>query len=98
MVDVYSLGNVFYSILSQHRPFEGVKTKQAQQIVMSGGRPPIQESILDSTDPFDKAMLNAIEMCWPQEPAERAKAREVQSYIFNELKRLGVDVSESKTV
>lgn len=95
-VDIYSLGNVLYSILTQRLPFEGVKTKEAQQAIMNGHRPAIQESILDSTDPFVKAMLKAIEMCWPQDPTLRATAREVESYIINELKRLGVD--DSKTV
>jgi serine/threonine protein kinase len=82
-VDIYSLGNVFYGILAKRWPFYDIikDDKVAQKTIMSGARPPIQASILNSTDPFDRVMLKAIEMCWVQEPRERATAREVQNFI-----------------
>jgi serine/threonine protein kinase len=91
-VDVYSLGNVLYGILTQLWPFEELKTdKKAREKVKKGERPSIDNGILNSTDPFDQAMLKAIEMCWIQDPVKRASAREVQTFIAGELERLGVE-------
>ena len=41
MVDVYSMGNIFYSILVGQTPFEGQKESKAQKKVMEGIRPSI---------------------------------------------------------
>lgn len=90
-VDVYSLGNVLFAILTKQWPFEEVEDdKKARRRIKNGERPAIPDPIRNSTDPFDKAMLHAIEMCWIQNPVERASAREVQDYMTKELKRLGV--------
>lgn len=96
-MDVYSLGNIFYGILCKLWPFEGVKDDETiRRTIMNGSRPPMIPSILNSTDPFDLVMLKAIDMCWVQDPKERASAREVQKYIDGELKRLGVQESAKK--
>ena len=89
-VDVYSLGNIFYAILTGRRPFERKNVKESQKKVIAGERPIISNEIRNSTDPFDKAMLQAIFKCWIQNPEDRASAREVQKFISSELTRLGV--------
>jgi len=89
-VDVYSFGNVLYSVLTGGYPFEKEKSKKAQKRIQAGERPKIPISIRDSTDPFDQTMLKAIEMCWIQDPKKRASARQIQQFITSELQRLGV--------
>lgn len=90
-VDIYSMGNIFYVLLTGKWPFEHLSsTKKARTIVKQGGRPPIDGAILNSTDPFDRALLEAMQMCWVQEPTKRATAREVQSFIETKLLELGV--------
>lgn len=89
-VDVYSMGNIFYSILTLNYPFEGKKSKEVYQRIADGERPLIAESIRNSTDPYDRTMLEVIEMCWRQDPTERATARQVQQHIVATLKELKV--------
>jgi hypothetical protein len=60
---------------------------------MAGKRPEIPESIRNSSDPFEKALLKVIEMCWIHDPTKRASARELQNLITSELERLGVETN-----
>jgi serine/threonine protein kinase len=93
-VDVYSMGNIFYSILTGLLPFEEEKdTKKVPSLVKGGGRPPISSNVLNSTDPFDQVLLNATYRCWVQDPMERASAREIQRYLEGTLLRLGIQKS-----
>lgn len=89
-VDVYSMGNIFYSILTLKYPFERERAKEVYQRVSNGERPLIPESIRNSTDPYDRTMLEAIDMCWKQDPTERATARQVQNLIVATLKKMNV--------
>ena len=89
-VDIYSFGNVLYGVLTGKYPFEKEKSKKARNMVKEGERPIISSSIQKSKDPFDRAMIEAIEMCWIQNPKKRASAREVQKFVLSELQKLGV--------
>lgn len=88
MVDVYSLGNIFYGILTKLSPFEDDKAKDAQAKVMHGERPPVPKNFLSSTEPEHKALLEAMEMSWIHDPKKRATAREIAAYLKAELLKL----------
>jgi len=87
-VDIYSMGNIFYIIVTELWPFEGVKETKAQKKIMQGDRPPVEDSIRDNADPAVKALLKAMEMCWRQDPKERATAREVNTFLKAKLREL----------
>jgi len=87
---MYSFGNVLYSVLTGQSPFEAEESEDAQELIIAGERPAIPISFQSSTNPFDRAMIKAIEMCWIHEPKKRASARQVQQFITAELERLGV--------
>ena len=87
-IDVYSMGNIFYSLLTGRWPFENRKTKEAQRLIKNNQRPPIDDAMKESDDPLDVAMVKAIERCWEQDPVERASAREIEQFLETELATL----------
>ena len=89
-VDIYSMGNILYCILTLLYPFEHVKAKEVYKKVMNGTRPEIPPQFLNSTDPYDQTMLKAIEMSWRQDQTKRASAREIQELMLATLKQLNV--------
>lgn len=84
-IDIYSMGNVFYSLLTGLWPYENKKTKEAQKRIKNGHRPPIPEEVDISKNPLDKALLKAIRMCWDQDPNSRASSREVEIFLEGEV-------------
>ena len=84
-IDVYSMGNIFYSLVTGRWPFEDLKTKEAQRLIKKNQRPPIDDAIRESDDPLDVAMLTAIDRCWEQDPVDRASAREMEKFLETEL-------------
>ena len=87
-VDVYSLGNIFYKLLTTWWPFEDVSDKQAKKLVKGGDRPRLPKSITESEDPITKALLEAMYMCHRQSQTERASAREVETFLMNKMKEI----------
>lgn len=87
------MGNIFYSLLTKLYPFEHVKTKDAQEKIMTGERPFIDPKFTNSTKSRVQAMLKAIDMCWIQDPRKRASAREVASFLKVELKKIAMEDS-----
>jgi hypothetical protein len=87
-IDIYSLGNVFYSLLTDQWPFANEESKSAQQKIINGKRPHISSRFRDSNQTEYKALLKAIEMCWNHVPEKRATADEIANYLENIPKEL----------
>jgi serine/threonine protein kinase len=84
-VDVYSFGNIIYSLLQEEVPFADEKAKDVPDLVMDGVRPSIYYDVWNSTDPIVQALKEAMIMCHEHEPEERATAREVEVYLKSKL-------------
>ena len=96
-IDVYSLGNIFFGLLTGKELFydeDKRNDKAIMKYVKQGKRSTIPEKYKNSDDPFEQTLLNAIEMCWKQDPKERATARALQKLFENELEKQGVKKSE----
>jgi serine/threonine protein kinase len=87
-IDVYSMGNIFYMLLQEEWPFQGVNVEEAQKQVMEGVRPTFYKDIWDSTHPIDVALKEAMMMCHAQKPSERATARQVEQYLIAVLEKV----------
>lgn len=91
MIDVYSMGNIFYSLLMEMKVFTGVKSKTAQKMVMRGDRPKLNSTLTESTDPITVALIRAMRMCQEQKPKDRATAKEVHKFLISEAEKLGLN-------
>lgn len=87
-IDVYSMGNVFYAILSGLMPFEGIKAEKANKQVMEGKRPKIPSEVKESEDIAIQAILAATKKCWIQDPKERPPASEIRDELKSVMERI----------
>lgn len=76
-VDVYSLGNVLYFLLTAENPWKPLPLKQIYEKVMNGERPPIPDELQDSDEIFDRYMIQAMKMAWTHDRTQRPGAFEV---------------------
>ena len=91
---MYSMGNVFYTILTEKWPFDNDKSRDAQRAVKAGKRPHIPTRLRESEDPAVKAIMKAMTMSWRHDPDERASAQEVKEYLQQQIKALGIHSSD----
>eukprot|EP00562_Extubocellulus_spinifer_P017090 CAMPEP_0178606380 /NCGR_PEP_ID=MMETSP0697-20121206/37056_1 /TAXON_ID=265572 /ORGANISM="Extubocellulus spinifer, Strain CCMP396" /LENGTH=126 /DNA_ID=CAMNT_0020244833 /DNA_START=62 /DNA_END=442 /DNA_ORIENTATION=- len=84
---VISMGNIFYALLTEYWPFEGMEEKKAQEMILSGERPHVDAELLNSKDSADVALIEAMRMCWRQDPIDRATATDVKQYLTAAMKR-----------
>ena len=87
-VDVYSLGNIFYMLLQGDWPFEDVSLDVARELVKNGTRPTIYVDLWYSDDPVNKALKDAMIMSHESDPAKRASARVVETFLKNKMREL----------
>jgi len=80
-VDVYSLGNVLYWLLTGKEPWHDYQTRHVYQLVKMGQRPKIPDQIYNSTGVFERYMIQAIEKAWIHDFQERPGALEVANTI-----------------
>ncbi len=76
-VDVYSLGNVLYFLLTGENPWNGYAAKEIYEKVKKGERPEIPKEIQDSDVIFDRYMIQAMQMAWTHDKDERPGALDV---------------------
>lgn len=89
-VDVYSIGNILYGVLTRLFPFEAEKfpMKTIRGLVKQGRRTRIDDKYKNSTDPYTKTLIRAIYACWKQDPDQRISAGDLLEFITNEIQRL----------
>lgn len=88
-LDVFSLGNVLYFLLTKRAPLDEMESDETTKFIAKGGRIKVEEEeILSSTHPFDTTLIKALDMCFVFDPKKRASAREVADFIKSSLDRI----------
>jgi hypothetical protein len=81
-VDIFSMGNILYVLTIGEYPFHKRSRDTVKSALKRGKRQKIPEEYKNSSDPLIQALLKAIEMCWIQNPQERATARQVEQFLY----------------
>jgi len=90
-IDIFSMGNIFYSIISGDMPFEGVKEKEAIQMVKDGERPKIPKEALKSDDIAIKTIVSVIKKCWKQNPKDRPSASSIRDKFKQVMDKIATE-------
>lgn len=88
-VDVFSLGNLLYHILTSHSPRgkmnKRTRMEAVRKAVAEGQAPALQNPFLHSKDPAIVAFKKAMKMCFKADPKKRASAAEVADVLLDAL-------------
>ena len=87
-VDMYSYGNIVYTLLMEQYPFEEESRKAVPKLVMEGIRPSMYADLWNSTDPIISTLREAMIMCHEGDPAKRASARKVSNFLKKKLEEV----------
>ena len=90
-IDIYSVGNIFYTLLTDLEPWADYSEKKAQKRVLDGKRPKVPEEKKQSVDFVDVALRQAMYGCWLTDPKERPRARKIADYLSSKLQKLRVN-------
>ncbi len=81
-VDVWALGSIIYHVLTGKKVWKSQYSKrEAEKAMIRGELPVIEDSIVNSSDPVDQALLSAFYMCYTYDPQTRPMAKEVATYL-----------------
>lgn len=86
--DVFSLGYVIYSILTENIPFKEYDPKEVHGMIRAGHLPSLGLEILQSNHSIDKALVEAMNMCFEFNWRKRARASVVLDFLMEETKRV----------
>lgn len=97
-VDVYTLGNIFYTILTKERVFHNISKRDQYQVsnMVTNGQFPIhflsqgKPNYVGSLSECEKAIYDAMGMCHVWDVEERSSAEEVEVFLRGEMERLNV--------
>jgi hypothetical protein len=80
-VDVYAMGNIFYTLLADKEPWDGFEETVAQRMIMKGIRPDLPEAKVNGEEFVDVTLRELVSQCFQQDPRRRPRARAVADIL-----------------
>lgn len=88
-IDVFSLGSVFYQMLTGETPFHEVSSyKAAIHYIVTGVEPPLPEYLFKTTNPSLRAIVQAMIQSRRFRPEDRPDSRVVADFLHQALENL----------
>jgi serine/threonine protein kinase len=88
-VDIYSFGNIMYMLLQGRWPFDDFEIElEAAALVANGTRPMVDAALWHSADPVNQVLKQVMRMCHAQEPRERKTARQIETFLKDNMRKL----------
>jgi hypothetical protein len=84
-IDVFSMGSVFYYLLTGHAPFAEEPYKKAVLHINNGVHPPLPKKLSASTEPSMIAILDAMKWCRQLMAEDRPNSRQVADKLIGAL-------------
>ena len=88
MADVFSLGNMLYSLVMKEQVWEGERSAIVQKKVSDGIFPSIPKEVVLSD--AEKAVVHAMRLCHVLKVEDRSSAMEVEQYLRKKLVEFNV--------
>ena len=86
-IDVYSLGNLFYELLTGLYVNRGISTSKAHYRLRHGKTEPINERYFNLRSPQEAAILQAIKWCWTFKVVDRPSIFDIVAFLEDEVKK-----------
>jgi len=98
-IDVYSTGNILFSLLMDKWPYEELykekNTDAVSKLIVMGNRDSLSTELLESTDPIDVAIRTAMRMCWVHDWRKRPSAKELADFLLDEKSKIALHSHDS---
>lgn len=89
--DIYQMGNLLYTILTELYLFEEpelLTVDETTEALVAGKRSPYPSEIKNSTNTAHVAVKAAIDLCWIEKWDKRPSAREISEYLMEQLRAI----------
>ena len=85
-IDTFALANILYAIATGKKPWDDQGHEEHKRLVIAGKPPPLDQAFIDSDHPADKALVEAMNMCFIYDWRKRPSSAEVRDLLREELK------------
>lgn len=89
-IDVFSLGNILWSIVMGKQIYIDVKRSDVSDLVRAGDFVKIQDDVKQNLTDIELAVVKAMEMCLVKDVRKRSTSIEVERFLHKKLKEYGV--------
>ena len=95
-LDVYSMGNVLYFLLTGDDPFDDLEKEEAVALLRRGKKAKIRAELRTSKDPIDRTLIGAVEMCFVREWKDRHTSTDVLNFLLEAKENIQMEKDQQQ--